>query len=171
VRLFRREGAVITASLEPHERVVLVTLMTTLRAVVLGEPLPGHEEQDLTARVLPPASRKDPEVAREFAELTGEGLRRDKAARLGRLADRLSEPDGVTLKLDEADDVAAALADARLITAELCGMDAAIAAMEDPTHEADDAPSEQAMWAEFYRLLSAMQSTLVDAIMTPPEGR
>ena len=161
MRLFRREGTAITAELSHQEAMVLAAFLAHLRGIVLGEGPREVDGVDLLARVFPKASRDDPAVAADFAAMTQEGLKQDKAARLGRLADRLLSRQ-VALSFDEAREATQALADARLITAELCGVERVVSSWQDPDRPIE---SEQDFHLETYRILSAMQITLVDALM------
>ncbi len=110
MRAFRVDGDELVAEVEAGEREVLATVVADV-AELLGagrlearEPRAGGDEVGLRLRLdpvptpgdpavhrlLPDASRDDPEVAAEFRRLTEDDLRQDKIARLAALFDALS---------------------------------------------------------------------------------
>ncbi len=142
------------------------------------------------ARLLPDASRDDPEVAAEFRRLTQEDLRATKVAGLRGLAQRLDrtppgfDPEDVVVWLDEAPRTAAALTDVRLVLAERLGLrtdsDAETLAYELADPRSADRPRRGL--GDLYEALTWWQETLVramtdllpdDAAVTrpdPPQG-
>lgn len=124
------------------------------------------------ARLLPDASRDDPEVAAEFRRLTQEDLRATKVAGLRGLAQRLDrtpsgfDPDDVVVSLDEAPRTAAALTDVRLVLAERLGLhtddDAEALAYELADPRSADRPRRGL--GDLYEALTWWQETLVRAM-------
>ncbi|MCL2788737.1 MAG: DUF2017 family protein [Micrococcales bacterium] len=166
MHLFRRDGNKILARLTQPEIQVLAAYFQHLRAIVLGEVVADDDGTDLLERVFPSASRDDPLVAREFAEMTLDGLRKEKHERLMTLSSAFASR-RVVLSLEEADEIARALADARLITAAKCGIDEAVDYLAaGPGAEVND---DHSFNLETYRVLTLLQSTLIDALMSPPD--
>ncbi|MCL2468345.1 MAG: DUF2017 domain-containing protein [Micrococcales bacterium] len=124
------------------------------------------------ARLLPDASRDDPEVANEFRRLTQEELRTTKVAGLRALSLRLSatppgfDPHDVVVLMDEAPRTAAALTDVRLVLAERLGLrtddDAEALAVElsDPRN----ANGPRRGLGDLYQALTWWQETLIHAM-------
>lgn len=84
----------------------------------LGQDVPEPTDPAL-ARLLPPASRDDEDLAREFRRLTQDELRNDKIARLRMVWAALRAPGTkLTVEPDQAMDWAAALTDVRLVLSE-----------------------------------------------------
>ncbi|MCL2424014.1 MAG: DUF2017 domain-containing protein [Micrococcales bacterium] len=128
-------------------------------------------EDPAVARLLPDASRDDPDVATEFRRLTQEDLRATKVAGLHALSLRLSatppgyDPRDVVVLMDEAPRTAAALTDVRLVLAERLGLrtddDAESLAVElsDPR---SDRPRRGL--GDLYQALTWWQETLIHAM-------
>ena len=135
-----------------------------------GEVVPPDDPA--VARLLPDASRDDPEVAAEFRRLTQEDLRATKVAGLRGLAQRLDrtppgyDPDDVVVSLDEAPRTAAALTDVRLVLAERLGLrtdaDAEALAYELADPRSADRPRRGL--GDLYEALTWWQETLVRAM-------
>jgi hypothetical protein len=113
VRAFRREGDALVAEVEPGEREVLATVVADVAELLGGgrleertplvgdpdagsvglrlrlDPLPAPDDPAVL-RLLPDASRDEPEVAAEFRRLTEDDLRQQKIDRLAELFDRLT---------------------------------------------------------------------------------
>ncbi|MDR0504223.1 MAG: DUF2017 family protein [Bifidobacteriaceae bacterium] len=161
MEFFRRQGQRYVAVLDEIESLVLSTFVAQMRSVVLGDLPSDWVEHEPLRRVFPPASLDDPMLATEFAELTSQTLQQSKAERLAALARFLADGQ-VDLDLGQARAAVAAFNDARLITAALIGEDRAGQAFDQPNQLIN---SEQAVYEQTYRLLSALQSSLVDALM------
>ncbi|MGC0273806.1 DUF2017 domain-containing protein [Pseudactinotalea sp. Z1739] len=88
----------------------------------LGQDVPEPADPAL-ARLLPAASRDDPELAAEFRRLTQDELRNDKIARLRMVWAALRAPGTkLTVPPEEAMDWAAAMTDVRLVLSERLGI-------------------------------------------------
>ncbi len=124
------------------------------------------------ARLLPDASRDDPEVAAEFRRLTQEDLRATKAAGLRGLAQRLGrtppgfDPDDVVVSFDEAPRTAAALTDVRLVLAERLGLrtDADAESLAYELADPRNADRPRRGLGDLYEALTWWQETLVRAM-------
>jgi len=147
MRGFRRRRGMYVARLDDDERGVIAALVADVAELLgagrleardpvtapadAGDGLPRVRLEPVAPptdpavrRLLPDASRDDPEVAAEFRRLTEDDLRAGKIARLTRLWSAVSTPvdgwrvDAFVLSPDDAQDVAAALTDLRLVLAE-----------------------------------------------------
>lgn len=138
---FRREAQGFVAFMEPGERAVLAQLAGDVAAMLRGEVPVGETAEgwsppgwigppspatvpvpdDPAVRRLLPAASQDEAVAAEFRRLTAPGLAGEKVARL-KLFARLLVGAGATDRLvvvpDDAERVAGALTDVRLVLAE-----------------------------------------------------
>jgi hypothetical protein len=139
---FRRKGQRVVATMEPEELEVVVQLLTLTRDFVAperdesGDPFldlvagmggsadPSEPEDPALRRLLPPASRTDPEQAAEFRRLTEHTLRQRKAATLSTAIEALTaaDPPKVDLDLDQARALSVGLADVRLVLGERLGL-------------------------------------------------
>ncbi|TWP35702.1 DUF2017 domain-containing protein [Leekyejoonella antrihumi] len=145
---FKRKGPQIVGRLGEQERGLVVELLTQTHELVapaydevtgdvftdlmssMGEG-PGQEEladrDSALRRLLPDASRDDPEISAEFRRLTEHGLRRTKATRLKAAADALRGESGgrgtkVVLDVAQAQDLMVALTDVRLVLGDRVGL-------------------------------------------------
>ncbi|MDR3201703.1 MAG: DUF2017 domain-containing protein [Bifidobacteriaceae bacterium] len=164
---FRVRQGRLVARVGAEEQAVLLMCVDQVRAMLAGEEpsepwLPGRPT---LARVFPTASRTDPEVAAEFAELTLASMRRHKTARLARLAGHLAVGKMV-LTREEADDVAAALNDVRLVLAELLGIETAGDSERLYSKLDDGPPTHEGLLGEIYAVLSAVQESLITALIS-----
>lgn len=136
-------------------------------------------------RLLPDASRDDPEVSAEFRRLTEDDIRAGKVDRLRRLWTALTTPavgqraDAFAVSPDDARDVAATLTDLRLVLAERLEIrtdsqaeqlyDTLLAA---PTADLEDVasddldPATRRYLVAVYGALSWLQESLVEALLT-----
>lgn len=88
------------------------------------DPVPAPDDPAVH-RLLPDASRDDPQMSAEFRRLTEDDLRASKLARLARLWADLVDPqadDVLRVPPDRAPELAAALTDVRLVVAERLGV-------------------------------------------------
>ena len=144
-----------------------------LATLTLGGPPVAAPRDPALRRLLPDASRTDPEVAAEFRRLTEDDLRRGKLERLAALRAALRHPDGVVVGREAAADVAAALTDVRLVLAERLGVrtdaDAdALYAVALGRDGADD--DERALLATVYAVLTVLQESLVRHLVADLPG-
>lgn len=141
-KAFRRKGSRLVGEFDEEEVAVLVHVLDLTRRFVAperpdtGDPFldlvaglgdevdPEEPEDPALARLLPSASKDDPEQAAEFRRLTEHGLRSRKAATLATAIAALeaAEPPEVELDLDQARALAIGLTDARLILGERLGL-------------------------------------------------
>lgn len=139
---FRRKGQRVVATMEPEELEVVVQLLTLTRDFVAperdesgdsfldlvagmgGSADPSEPEDPALRRLLPPASRTDPEQAAEFRRLTEHTLRQRKAATLSTAIEALTaaDPPKVDLDLDQARALSVGLTDVRLVLGERLGL-------------------------------------------------
>lgn len=180
---FRRDRAAFLARVDDAERAVLLDVVDGV-VDLLGEVADVDEEdpfarlrltdeeveppQDPALRRLLPDAYADPELAAEQRRLTDAELRAGKVHRLRRLRAALAqgEPDVVVLP-SEAEAVAAALTDVRLVVASRLGLETdgqaeevhALAAA--PGRPADDADATRRFLAAVYSVLTGLQESLV----------
>jgi len=204
MRGFKRRRGMYVARLDADERDVVAALVAdvaellgagrleTRDAVPAGdgnprmriEPLPPPSDPAVR-RLLPDASRDDPQVALEFRRLTEDDLRADKVARLARLWAALTTPtpgwrtDAFVVAPADAQGVAAAITDLRLVLAERLGIrtdeqaerlyDALLdspqadPAADEETEDLD--PAARRYLVAVYGALSWLQESLVEMLL------
>ncbi len=125
------------------------------------------------ARLLPTGHLADPAVAAEFRALTQPGLIERKVARLAAASEVLAAATGdrISLALDEANALAIALTDVRLVLAERLGLETDDDARAIHDHQFEPGPDES-KWADprfalamTYEFLTWMQESLVEALL------
>ncbi|MDO5740483.1 MAG: DUF2017 family protein [Ornithinimicrobium sp.] len=139
---FRRRKGRLVATMDAEEIALVVHILRLTRDFVaperedtgdpfldlvagLGDEVDPEEPSDpALARLLPSASRDDPEQAAEFRRLTEHGLRSRKAATLSTAIAALQDAIApkVEIDLDQARALAIGLTDARLILGERLGL-------------------------------------------------
>lgn len=198
MRAFRRQRGRFVAGLDAGERAVVASVVADV-AELLGAgrfedrrgddasapagpggwtlrtaPVPPPQDPAVR-RLLPDASRDDPEVAGEFRRLTEDDLRARKIARLRDLWTSLvdGEPGwpehALVVAPQDADDVAAALTDLRLVLGERLELrtDADSEALYDaPVSEPED--DVRAYLASVYGALSWLQESLLAVMLAAP---
>lgn len=203
MRSFERAGTDgFVAVVDPAERAVLLDVVDEVLALLDGEdPGRGAGEDPLDhlrvsatpvvppwdpalRRLLPDASRDDPEVTAEFRRLTEADLRSTKTANLLRLRSVVqgAAPELLVLP-SEADAVAAALTDLRLVVSERLGVrtDADADALytlvggrlqdEQELDEAEDRRrAAHRFLATVYVVLSVLQESLVGLMLEDLPG-
>jgi hypothetical protein len=146
MRAFKDRRGVYVARMDAAERDVLASLVADVAQLLGGvridelsdaeraalrEPAPpmlrgepvDAPDDPAVLRLLPDASREEPEVAAEFRRLTQDDLRARKLGRLVLLWDDLTgDTDELRVPADRADDVAGALTDVRLVVAQRLGV-------------------------------------------------
>ncbi|MDQ0374124.1 DUF2017 domain-containing protein [Cellulomonas humilata] len=204
MRAFKRRRGMYAARLDTDERDVIAALVADVaellgagrlesrdsEAVVVGdgnprmriEPLPPPSDPAVR-RLLPDASRDDPQVAEEFRRLTEDDLRAGKIARLTSLWDALTTPtegwraDAFVVAPQDAKDVAAAITDLRLVLAERLGIrtdeqaerlyDALVDSPQAELEGVDEVldPAARRYLVAVYGALSWLQESLVDLLL------
>lgn len=202
MRAFRREGGDVVAEVDPGEREVLATVVADV-AELLGagrledprrrpdppaadgdapagvrlrlEPLPVPDDPAVL-RLLPDASRDDPEVAAEFRRLTEDDLRQQKIARLAWLHDALAGA-SVRVPLADAHRLAATLTDVRLVLGERLGLtdEGAGDRLEDEVVHGEPSPDDRAAQVRHYLgsvylALGWWQETLMACLLADLDG-
>lgn len=190
-RAFRRKGSRLVGQFDAEEIGVLVHVLDLTRRFVaperpdsgdpfldlvagLGDEADPEEPSDpALARLLPSASRDDPDQAAEFRRLTEHGLRQRKAATLATAIAALQEasPPRLELDLDQGRALAISLTDARLILGERLGLrtdedserlHAELEAALDGQGELDPALAQK---MAYYDFLSWVQESVTLALM------
>jgi hypothetical protein len=164
VKPFRARGGALVAHLDPAEAGVVGLLLDQL------EQLLSAEQQDVggdpvLARLLPDGHRGDPELAADYRELTEESLRSGKADDLATVRATLPA-DGGQIRLD-ADQAGAWLRttnDLRLALGTLLDV-------SEDTEPPEDVTSEEDHQLAVYYWLTAVQGSLVDALVAARAGR
>ena len=208
MRAFKRRRGMYAARLDTDERDVIAALVADVaellgggrleargpEAAVVGdgdprmriEPLPPPSDPAVR-RLLPDASRDDPQIAEEFRRLTEDDLRAGKIARLTKFWDALTTPaegwraDAFVVAPQDAQELAAAITDLRLVLAERLGIRTDEQAerlydalLDSPQAEvADDAvepaeildPAARRYLVAVYGALSWLQESLVDLLL------
>lgn len=185
---FRPDGEAFVVALDPPQRGALVSVVDQVVTLLGGagaadvdpllvsrDPVPPPPDPAVR-RLLPDASRADPEAAAEFRRLTDAELRGTKVTQLLRLRDALADDAAlVSVRAADAPAVAAALTDVRLVVADRLGLrtdaDAEAlqalleAAEERGAHDDADAVPAYVVLAAVYDLLGVLQATLVDCLL------
>ncbi|WP_081680567.1 DUF2017 domain-containing protein [Cellulomonas sp. URHD0024] len=208
MRAFRRRRGLYVARLDDDERGVIAALVADVVELLGGgrideesaddpvsatrdgsprlqlEPVPPPSDPAVR-RLLPDASRDDPEVSAEFRRLTEDDIRAGKIARLSRLWTALTTPsegqraDAFAIEPSDAKDVAAALTDVRLVLAERLDirtdgeaerlydllLTSPTAELEEPVSDGLD-PATRRYLVAVYGALSWLQESLVEALLT-----
>jgi hypothetical protein len=164
MRLFRHVGGEFRADLDAEEGAVIAMVVAMARAIIDGEAPPELDTLPTLNRVFPPGSATDAEVARDFAALTGQGMRTRKSERLGRLGAYVAQG-RIRLDQDQAADAVAALGDVRLVVAEILGIETAEDADRVTVPGPDEPTDMQQLFGELYVALSVLQESLVKALM------
>ena len=188
----RARGGRVKVKLGDADRGVVAGLLESVADLLEPPPVPqdtaepsssdeaalfAQLEADLTvppptdpavARLLPDASRDDPELAQSFRRLTEHDLRERKRGALGQAAAALRRPSPVVLADSEAQALLKGLTDVRLVLAERLGLatdedaeflHAALAA------GARGGEQEWAKAAELYEAVTYLQEELVRTIL------
>jgi hypothetical protein len=164
MRPFRRRGDELVARLVDAEAGIVGLLLDQLEQLLAADPADSGGDP-VMARLLPPGHASDPEIAADYRDLTEAGLRSGKADDLAIVRATLP-PDGGEVRLD--DDQARAWLrttnDLRLALGTRLGVTAETEPPEDPTDE------EGSQLAVYY-WLTAVQGSLVDALVAGGGGR
>jgi Domain of unknown function (DUF2017) len=161
---FRRRGDVLVARLVDAEASIVGLLVDQLEQLLAADPADSGGDP-VVERLLPPGHASDPELAADYRDLTEAALRSGKADDLAIVRATLP-PEGGEVRLD--DDQARAWLrttnDLRLALGTRLGVTADTEPPEDPTEE------EGSQLAVYY-WLTAVQGSLVDALVAGGGGR
>jgi hypothetical protein len=161
---FRRRGDVLVARLVDAEASIVGLLLDQLEQLLAADPDDSGGDP-VVERLLPPGHASDPELAADYRDLTEAALRSGKADDLAIVRATLP-PEGGEVRLD--DDQARAWLrttnDLRLALGTRLGVTADTEPPEDPTEE------EGSQLAVYY-WLTAVQGSLVDALVAGGGGR
>jgi hypothetical protein len=165
VKAFRAaRGGDVVARLDPAEATIVGLLLDQLEQLLAAdaEDVAGDP---VLARLLPDGHRGDPEIAADYRELTESSLRSGKADDLATMRATLP-PDGGEVRLD-ADQAGAWLRttnDLRL------ALGTRLDVSED-TEPPEEVTGEQDQQLAVYYWLTALQGSLVDALVDARAGR
>jgi hypothetical protein len=162
VKPFRTRGDALVARLDPAEAGVLGMLLDQLEMLLDSDDAAGDP---VLARLLPEGNRSDAEAAAEYRELTESSLRSGKADDLAMM--RASLPDGGGDVVLDADQAAAWLRSTNDLRLAL-GTRLEIAEDTEPPEDVVDEESQQ---LAVYYWLTALQGSLVDALLAGRAGR
>jgi hypothetical protein len=164
MRPFRRRGDELVARFVDAEASIVGLLLDQLEQLLAADPDDSGGDP-VVERLLPPGHASDPEIAADYRDLTEAALRSGKADDLAIVRATLP-PDGGEVRLD--DDQARAWLrttnDLRLALGTRLGVTADTEPPEDPTEE------EGSQLAVYY-WLTAVQGSLVDALVAGGGGR
>ncbi len=164
MRPFRRRGDELVARLVDAEASIVGLLLDQLEQLLAADPEDSGGDP-VVERLLPPGHASDPEIAADYRDLTEAALRSGKADDLAIVRATLP-PEGGEVRLD--DDQARAWLrttnDLRLALGTRLGVTAETEPPEDPTEE------EGSQLAVYY-WLTAVQGSLVDALVAGRGGR
>jgi hypothetical protein len=164
VRPFRRRGDQLVARLVDAEADIVGLLLDQLEQLLAADPADTGGDPVLD-RLLPPGHTGDPEIAADYRDMTEAGLRSGKADDLATVRATLP-PEGGEVRLDDEQARAwlRTTNDLRLALGTRLGVTAETEPPEDP---ADEEGSQLAV----YYWLTAVQGSLVDALVAGPGGR
>jgi hypothetical protein len=169
MRPFRRRGDELVARLVDAEAGIVGLLLDQLEQLLEADPTDTGGDP-VMARLLPPGHTSDPEIAADYRDLTEEGLRSGKADDLAMVRATLP-PEGGEVRLDDeqarawlrtTNDLRLALGTRLGVTAET----------EPPEIDSSgDGPEEESQQLAVYYWLTAVQGSLVDALVAGRGGR
>lgn len=163
---FRARGAHVVAVLEPAEAGIVGLLLDQLEQLLEASADDGTAREDpVVARLLPEGHRGDPALAADYRELTESSLRNGKADDLATVRATLPA-DGGELRLDreQAEAWLRSTNDLRL------ALGTRLEITED-TEPPDDLSGEEGQQLAVYYWLTALQGSLVDALVAGRGGR
>ena len=164
MRPFRRRGHEIVARLDPAEARIVALLLDQLEQLLTAESEDVAGDPVIT-RLLPPGHRSDPELAADYRELTESTLRAGKADDLATVRASLP-PDGGTVRLDPEQATAWLRTSNDLRLALGTRLD-----VQEDTEPPEDLASEEGQQLAVYYWLTAVQGSLVDALVEGRAGR
>jgi hypothetical protein len=161
---FRHKGDDVTARLDRAEAQIVALLLDQLEQL-LSADADDVGNDPVMARLLPDGHRSDAELAADYRELTEETLRSGKADDLAMVRATLP-PGGGEVRLD-GDQASAWLRttnDLRLAMGTRLGI-------TEDTEPPDDPASEEGQQLAVYYWLTALQGSLIDALVAGRAGR
>ena len=161
---FRAKGGAVVARLDPAEAGIVGLLLDQLEQLLTAES--GDVGNDpVLARLLPDGHRGDPALAADYRELTESALRGGKADDLATVRATLSPAGGdLRLDLDQAGAWLRTTNDLRL------ALGTRLDITED-TEPPEDLTDERDHQLGVYYWLTAVQGSLVDALVAARAGR
>jgi hypothetical protein len=161
---FRRKGDHLVARIVDAEAGIVGLLLDQLEQLLSADPADSGGDPVLD-RLLPPGHADDPEIAADYRDMTETGLRTGKAEDLAIVRATLP-PDGGDVRLDDEQARAwlRTTNDLRLALGTRLGVTAETEPPDDP---ADEEGSQLAV----YYWLTAVQGSLVDALVAGRGGR
>lgn len=191
-RTFRRVDGGVRVEMRPHERALLVHLLSEVSELLddgrggdgaTGDPLeqlvgilppsgtgpddlPPDLEDPALARLLPTGSRQDVQAAAEFRRLTEHGLRVRKRSSLDRAVTALNRRPPVLLDDAEARSLLTGLTDIRLVLAERLGVrtEEDTERLSEALRSLEDPTDPRLALAALYESLAWWQELLVSAV-------
>ena len=159
---FRARGGEIVARLDAAESGVLGLLLDQLEQLLEVE---DARDDPVVARLLPDGHRSDPELAADYREMTESGLRSGKTDDLATVRASLPEGGG-ELRLDpeQADAWLRTSNDLRLALGTRLEI-------TDDTEPPEEIAGEEDQQLAVYYWLTALQGSLVDALVAGRGGR
>lgn len=188
---FRRKGSRVVGRLDSQERAIVTGLMESTRELLeaddhepsgdvftdlmrqMDKPAATDEEvaerDPALQRLLPPASRDDDQLARDFRAMTEESLRTRKTANLTTAIEALgtAQAGRVELDLGQAQAVMIALTDVRLVLGERLGIrtDEDSERLHEVVESGLDEDDPRVVAAIVYDLLTWLQETVAQALL------
>jgi hypothetical protein len=158
-----RSGELV-ARLEPAEAGILGLLIDQLEQLLTADPDDVGDDPVVT-RLFPDGHRSDPEMAADYRDLTEASLRSGKADDLAMVRASLPAEGGdVRLDADQAGAWLRTSNDLRLALGTRLGID-------EDTEPPDDVADETDQQLAVYYWLTALQGSLVDALVASRSGR
>ncbi len=164
MRPFRRRGDELVARLEPAEARIVALLLDQLEQLLSAEA-DDVAGDPVIARLLPAGHRSDPAIAADYREMTESTLRSGKADDLATVRAGLP-PDGGTVRLDHEEAAAWLRTSNDLRLALGTRLD-----IREDTEPPEDLGSEEGQQLAVYYWLTALQGSLVDALVAGRGGR
>jgi hypothetical protein len=157
-------GGVVVARLEPAESTVVGLLLDQLEQLLAADAEDVGDDPVL-ARLLPDGHRGDAEIAADYREMTESALRGGKADDLAIVRATLPAEGGeVRLDADQAASWLRSSNDLRLALGTRLDI-------QDDTEPPEEITGEEDQQLAVYYWLTAMQGSLVDALVAARSGR
>ena len=164
MRPFRRKGDVLVAKLGAAEVGIVSLLLDQLEQLLAADP-DDTGGDPVVERLLPPGHVGDPETAADYRELTEAGLRSGKADDLAMVRATLPVEGGeVRLDAEQARAWLRTTNDLRLALGTRLGVTA-------ETGAPADTDGEEGSQLAVYHWLTAVQGSLIDALVAGRGGR